>query len=134
MKPSSVYYNAHIIAAAIRIAEHRNSNPPCVADICGLTGFSAEHTGFICSRMTDAGIISTIETREGLRYFIKNHLGIEDLPKEEASDKMNNEIQKFKTRKDDLAKKVEEFQEKQKKKQQDLFAKLNEELLAKNKK
>ncbi len=84
--------------------------------------------------MTDAGIISTIETREGLRYFIKNHLGIEDLPKEEASDKMNNEIQKFKTRKDDLAKKVEEFQEKQKKKQQDLFAKLNEELLAKNKK
>lgn len=132
MKSSSIYYNAHLIAAAIRITEHKNSNPPSIEEICGLTGFSAEHTGYICSRMTDAGIISPIDTPEGPRYFIENHLKLEELPREAVQDKMNEEIQKFKSRKDDLSKKVEEFQEKQKKKQQELFAKLNGELKIKN--
>jgi len=128
MKSSSIYYNAHIIAAAIRIIEHKNSTPPGIDEICVLTKFSAEHTGFICSRMVETGSLSSVNTPEGPRYFISNHLKIEDLPQEEATDRMNDELLKFKSRKDDLSKKVEEFQEKQKKKQQELFAKLNSEL------
>ena len=128
MKSESLYYNAHLIASAIRISEHRNPHPPSISEICTLTGFSAEHAGFICSRMVDSGIITSVESQDGPRYFIKNHLGIEELPKEEPADKMHDELQKFRSRKDDLAKKVEEFQEKQKKKQQDLFARLNGEL------
>lgn len=132
MKSSSTYYNAHIVAAAIRISEHRNSNPPGIEEINSLTGFSAEHTGFICNKMVETGALSSVSTPEGPRFFINNHLKIEDLPKEEAADKMNEELQRFKSRKDDLSKKVEEFQEKQKKKQQELFAKLNTELKLKN--
>lgn len=132
MKSSSIYYNAQIIAAAIRLIDHKNSTPPGIDEICVLTGFSAEHSGFICKKMIDVGAISSVDTPDGPRYFIDNHLRLEDLPKEEASDKMNEEIQKFKSRKDDLSKKVEEFQEKQKKKQQELFAKLNSELKIKN--
>lgn len=132
MKSSSIYYNAHLIAAAIRILEHKSSNPPSIDEICALTGFSAEHTGYICSRMVDIGSISAVDTPEGPRYFITNHLLLEDLPKEDVHNKMSEELQRFKSRKDDLSKKVEEFQEKQKKKQQELFAKLNNELKTKN--
>lgn len=132
MNSLSIYYNAHVITAAIRIIEHKKSTLPGIDEICFLTGFSAEHTGFICNRMTEAGILSSVGTPEGPRFFINNHLKIEDLPKEEAADRMNEELLKFKSRKDDLSKKVEEFQEKQKQKQKELFAKLNSELKIKN--
>ncbi len=132
MKNNGIYYNSHIIAAAIRIIEYRHSKPPGIPEICDLTGASAEHAGFVCSRMVETGILGAVESSDGPKYFIKNHLEIENLPKEETSGKMTEEIQKFKSRKDELAKKVEEFQEKQKQKQQQLFAKLSEELKQKN--
>ena len=60
--------------------------------------------------------------------FIKDHLKIEEIPRDKKEDKLGEALKKFKDSKKDFSKKIESFQAKNAEKQKALFAELEEKL------
>jgi len=128
MKNSDLYSDAHLVTAAIRVIEHRNSAPASVDNVCQTLSFSIEQGHFICRKLQEMGIIDVVEGAFGTRLFIKNHLKIEEIPKGEKGSSLTEALKKFQNAKKDFTKKIESFQVQQTKKQQDLFAELEKKM------
>lgn len=69
-----------------------------------------------------------VEGAFGNRLFIKNHMKIEEIPKDKKEDKLEEALKKFQNSRKDLSKKIESYQVEQEKKQKDLFAELEKKL------
>ena len=131
-KQIDFYTEAHLLVAAIRIFEHLNSRPPNVDELCRTINFSIERGNYICRKLEDLDIIESVEGTYGARYYVSDHLKIEDIPRGEPESKMADELKKFQDNQKAFSRKLESLQAEQKKKKQDLFAdmekKLKEEL------
>jgi type IV secretory pathway VirB4 component len=128
MQHPGLYSNAHLVVAAIRIFTHKNSKHPSVNEICSTLSFSLEQGNLICNKLMDLGIIDVVEGAFENHLFIKDHLKIEEIPKDKKEDKLEDALKKFKDSKKDFSKKIESFQAKQAEKQKALFAELEEKL------
>jgi len=64
----------------------------------------------------------------GTRLFIKNHLKIEEIPRNKNEDKLEKALKEFQNSRKDFTREIESFQAKQEKKQKDLFAELEKKL------
>jgi hypothetical protein len=128
MQNLDFYSNAHLVVAAIRILTHKNSTPPSIDQVCRTISFSLEQGNLICKKLKKIGIIEVVEGAFGNRLFIKNHIKIEELPKGQKEDKLEEALKKFQNSRKDFSKKIESYQVKQKKKQKDLFAELEKKL------
>ncbi len=95
MKGKDFYSDAHLVVAAIRILEHRNSAPPSIDEVCRTISFSLEQGNFICRKLNEMNIINVIEGAFGTKLFIKNHLLLEDIPKGATEDNLEKELKKF---------------------------------------
>jgi hypothetical protein len=131
-KQIDFYTEAHLLVSAIRIFEHLNSRPPNVDELCRTTNFSIERGNFICRKLEDMGIIESVEGSYGVRWYVGDHLKLEDIPRQEPEKKMEDELKKFQDSQKAFSQKIETLQAKQKQKKKDLFAdmekKLKEEL------
>jgi hypothetical protein len=128
MQNSDLYSNAHLVVAAIRIFTHKNSKHPSMNEICKTLFFSLEQGNLICKKLKDLGIIDVVEGAFENHLFIKDHLKIEEIPRDKKEDKFEDALKKFKDSKKDFSKKIESFQAKQAEKQKALFAELEEKL------
>jgi hypothetical protein len=128
MKTITFYQNAHLFVAAIRVLEHQKKAPPLMEDVCRLLSFSLEQGHFICKKLEQMGIVEAVEGGYGLRLFIKNHLALEDLPKEGSQSRLEEALKEFKASKDVFQKKVASIKADQDKKKQSLFADLEKKL------
>jgi hypothetical protein len=128
MQPSDAYENAHLVVASIRIFTHQNSRHPSIDEICRILSFSLEQGNLICKKLKDMGIVDVVEGAFEDHFFIKDHLKIEEIPRDIKEDKLENALKKFKDSRKDFSKKIESFQEKQAQKQKALFAELEEKL------
>jgi hypothetical protein len=128
MQHPDLYSNAHLVIAAIRIFTHKNSKHPSMNEICKTLSFSLEQGNLICKKLKDLGIIDVIEGAFENHLFIKNHLKIEEIPRDKKEDRLEDALKKFKDSKKDFSKKIESFQAKQAEKQKALFAELEEKL------
>jgi hypothetical protein len=128
MQPSDAYENAHLVVASIRIFTHQNSRHPSIDEICRILSFSLEQGNLICKKLKDMGIVDVVEGAFEDHFFIKDHLKIEEIPRDKKEDKLENALKKFKDSRKDFSKKIESFQEKQAQKQKALFAELEEKL------
>jgi len=128
MQHSDVYENAHLVAAAIRIFTHQNSRHPSIDEICRILSFSLEQGNLICKKLKDMGIVDVVEGAFENHFFIKDHLRIEEIPRDKKEDKLEDALKKFKDSRKDFSKKIESFQVKQAQKQKALFAELEEKL------
>ena len=128
MQYPDLYSNAHLVVAAIRIFTHKNSKNPSLNEICATLSFSLEQGNLICKKLKDLGIIDVVEGAFENHLFIKDHLKIEEIPRDKKEDKLEEALKKFKDSKKDLSKKIESFQVKQAEKQKALFAELEEKL------
>jgi hypothetical protein len=128
MQHSDVYENAHLVAAAIRIFTHQNSRHPSIDEICRILSFSLEQGNLICKKLKDMGIVEVVEGAFENHFFIKDHLKIEEIPRDKKEDKLEDALKKFKDSRKDFSKKIESFQVKQAQKQKALFAELEEKL------
>jgi len=128
MQHSDLYSNAHLVIAAIRIFTHKNSKHPSMNEICKTLSFSLEQGNLICKKLKDLGIIDVVEGAFENHLFIKNHLKIEEIPRDKKEDRLEDALKKFKDSKKDFSKKIESFQAKQAEKQKALFAELEEKL------
>jgi len=128
MQDSDLYSNAHLVVAAIRIFTHKNSKHPSLDAICKTLSFSLEQGNFICKKLKDLGIIDVVEGAFENHLFIKDHLKIEEIPRDKKEDKLGDALKKFKDSKKNFSKEIESFQAKQAEKQKALFAELAEKL------
>jgi hypothetical protein len=127
-KKTSLYSQAHLMVAAIRVYEHLNSRPPTVDDVCRVINFSVEQGHFICRKLQTIDIIKAVEGSYGTRLFINNHLKLEDLPRGEPENKLEDDLKKFQDTQKAFSRKIESFQAQQKQKKKDLFAEMEKKL------
>ena len=128
MAEKDLYSGAHLVVASIRVLEHQNGTPPSIDDICRTLSFSLEQGNFLCRRLEEMEIISVVEGAYGTRLFIRNHLKLEEIPRDAKEDKFEEALKKFQTTKKDFTKNIESFQAKQVEKQKTLFAELQKKL------
>ena len=73
-------------------------------------------------------IIEAVEGPYGVRLSVKNHIKIEDIPREEKESALSDELAKFKETQKSFAKKIESFTAKQKEKKESLFSDIEKKL------
>jgi len=122
------YSQAHLMVAAIRVFEHKNSRPPTIGELCQTIGFSIERGNFICRKLEELDIIEAVEGSYGARLFVRDHLKIEDIPRGESESNFEEELKKFQDNRKALSQKIETFQAEQKQKKKDLFAEMEKKL------
>ena len=126
----SLYESAHLFVAAVRLLAHKDQSPPDIDQVCELLNLSQERGGFICRRLEDIGAVEVVKGAYGLRLFVRDHLKIEEIPKEEAHDKLQDELSKFQTAQKNVASRIASMQAEQKKKKKSLFEEMEKKLRA----
>ena len=94
-KVDDFYSNAHLTVAAIRVCEHRHSTPPSLEEICDTLSFSIEKGSLILRKLKEMDIIDVVKGSFGDRFFIRNHLKLEDIPRGQEENKLEEELKKF---------------------------------------
>ena len=97
---------------------------------CDMLGLSQEKGGLVCRRLEDIGAIEVVQGAYGLRLFVRDHLKIEDIPKEGGPDRLQDELQKFQTAQKNVTSRIESMRADQKKKKKDLFEEMEKKLRA----
>ncbi len=128
MKEKNFYTVAHLIVAAIRVLDHQKPVPPSADDICEALSFSLEQGNLICKKLDETGIIEIVKGAFGTKLFVRDHLKIEDIPKDEKVSTIQEEIEKFQSTKKDFKEKIESYQAEKAERQKNLFAELEDKL------
>ena len=128
MQDKDFYSDAHLVVAAIRILEHKNSAQPSIDEVCRTISFSLEQGNFIFRKLNKMNIINVVEDAFGTNLFIKNHLLLEEIPRGASEDKLEKELIKFQNTQKKIIQKIEVFHTEQEKKKKNLFAELEEKL------
>ena len=126
----SLYESAHLFVAAVRLLAHKDQSPPDIDQVCEMLNLSQERGGFICRRLEDIDAVEVVKGAYGLRLFVRDHLKIEEIPKEEAHDKLQDELSKFQTAQKNVASRIASMQAEQKKKKKSLFEEMEKKLRA----
>ena len=127
-KGKDLYAAAHLFVAAIRVCEHQMSSPPAIDDIAKTLTMSLERSNYICRRLKELGVIESVEGSYGNRLFVRDHLKIEEIPRDVDETQLDAELQKFKDSQRALTEKIETIQAKQAQKKKDLFAEMEKKL------
>ena len=124
------YTNGHLFVAAIRLFEHLNATPPTIDDVCRTLSISVEQGNLFSRKLEKLGVIQAVEGSYGPRLFIHDHLKLEEIPREEESSKLEEELKKFQESQKGMAGKMKALQVEQAKKKKDLFAEMEKKLKA----
>lgn len=128
MALEDLYTNAHLFVAGIRVCEYRDSTQPSIDAVCRLLALSLEQGNYVCKKLIEYGIIDMVEGGFGTRLFIKDHLKIEVIPREEKGSRLNEEVKKFQDSKKEFAQKIESIKAAQAEKKKNLFADVEKKL------
>ena len=127
-KSQNLYSSAHLFVSAVRIFEHQNNTPATLEDISRILKISIERSHYLGRKLKEMGIIDEVQVSYGTRLFIKDHLKIEDIPREDDGGKLEAELRKFKESQKELSHKIETIQAKQAEKKKNLFAEMEKKL------
>ena len=127
-KSKDLYTLAHLFVAAIRVKEHQMNTPPTINDISQLLDLSIERANYIGRKLKEFGVIDSVEGSYGDRVFVRDHLKIEEIPREADGAKLEAELEKFKESQKAISQKIETLQAKQAQKKKDLFAEMEKKL------
>lgn len=126
----SLYDSAHLFVAAVRLLTHIDQAPPDIDQVCEMLQLSKERGGFVCRRLEEKGAVEAVQGAYGLRLFVRDHLKIEDIPKEDAPDRLQDELSKFQAAQKDVTNRIATMQADQKKKKKNLFEEMEKKLRA----
>lgn len=124
MSAMDPYTEAHLITAAIRVLEHQTGAPPTIEAVCETLSFSPEHGRLLAKKLSGAGILEITKGAYGDRAFIKDHLAIENLPRQQEGETLQSEIERFRRDKQGFARKIETLKSKNEQRKKDLFAEI----------
>jgi hypothetical protein len=126
----SLYESAHLFVAAVRVLNHQDQSPPDLDQVCSMLRLSKERGGFICRRLEEIGALEAVPGAYGERLFVREHLRIEDIPKEEEPDRLKDELSKFQAAQKNVASRIASMQADQKKKKKSLYEEMEKKLRA----
>ncbi len=75
-------------------------------------------------------IIDVVKGSYGDRYFIRNHLKLEDIPRGQKENRLEEELKKFQDTQKALTQKVESLKAERDQKKKDLFSEMEKKLKA----
>jgi hypothetical protein len=127
-KQLDFYTEAHLLVAAIRIFNHLNSRPPNDAELGRTIDLSIERCSFLCRKLEDLEVLEAVEGSFGARWYIRDHIKIEDIPRGEPESNLEDELKKFQENQKAFSQKMETMQAEQKKKKKGLFAEMEKKL------
>ncbi|QTA81722.1 Uncharacterized protein dnl_40680 [Desulfonema limicola] len=128
MKAKDFYTQTHLVVAAIRIYSYQNSEAPSVEAICKTLSIATEQGHLVCKKLDEMEIIEMVKGPYGSRLFIKDHLKIEEIPKDDPGTSIKDELERFQNTQKDFKQKIEEFKAKKDEEQKNLFAQIEERL------
>jgi hypothetical protein len=127
MDDLDLYSKAHLVVAAIRILEYRKNDAPSVEALCEMLALSSEQGHLLCNKFHDMEIIEVVKWSYGARLFVRNHLKIEEIPRDKASS-LQEEVEKFQSSRKDFKLKIESFQSEKAERQKVMFAEIEKKL------
>ena len=127
-KGKDLYATAHLFVAAVRVYEHQKSTPPTIDDISGMLMMSLERSSYVCRKLKELGVVDTVEGSYGDRLFVRDHMKIEEIPRDADGSQLDEDLKKFRETQKGLAEKIENIQAKQAQKKKDLFAEMEKKL------
>jgi len=128
MNERDLYSSAHLIASAVRILEHRDGHPPSIEEVCDILSFTSEQSYIYLNKLSDLGVIEVVEGNFGTRIFLRDHLKIEEIPKDSKESGLGDAIKEFQDSRKKMSDKIASIQADQAKKKKDLFAELENQL------
>jgi len=105
----SLYEQAHLVAAAIRLFFHREGKLPSAEEISSTTGISVEITHLVCNQLIEEGILRVVGGAFDQCFEVRDHLKIEDLPRSVGDGAIEKEIEEYRAEKQDKQKKIDEM-------------------------
>lgn len=123
-----LYDKSHLVVAAVRILEHRHREPPSVEKVCELLALSLEQGHRICQKLQGMAAIEMVDGPYGNRLFIKDHLKLEEIPKDGKETSLQEELQRFQDSRKKFTDEIESFQARKQKEKQKLFSDIEEKL------
>jgi len=128
MKDSSLYSQAHLLVAAVRVLEYQRGRPPTIDEVCQMLAVSLELGNLICRKLKEMGVLDIVEGSYGIRLFIQDHLKLEEIPKTTPGDSLRAAVQQFQNSRKGMEKKVAAIKADQDDKKKSLFAELEKKL------
>jgi len=128
MKTNDFYSTAHLVVAAVRVLTHQKNIPPSIESVCSLLSISGEKGHHIVRRLAEMGALEIVSGAYGTKLFVRDHLMIEEISRDETDSKLDEEVKKFKDGQKNISKKVESFKAEQEEKKRKLFADLEKKL------
>ena len=124
------YEDGHMIVAAVRVLSHNSDKPPTPEDIAGLLGLAPDFVRNLVIALGDEGILKVVENPFEIRTEVKNHIKLEELPRESQGPSIQDELDEF------MKKKKKEVEDTEKmftmdeieKRKQEKLSKLDEEM------
>jgi len=95
-KQMTLYEKAHLIAAAIRLHEHKHGTPPEPEKIAEALGWTTESVHFVINKMEQEGAASVASGSYGVRVLLSDHLKIEELEGKDSDADITDEVEAFK--------------------------------------
>ncbi len=128
MTERGLYSIAHLMAATIRIFEYQKGHPPAMEQVCETLSFTSEQGHIYLNKLTELGIMEVVEGNFGTRIFLRDHLKIEEIPKDSKESGLGDAVKEFQDPRKKISEKIASIQADQAKKKKDLFAELESQL------
>lgn len=122
------YEQGHLFVAALRVFLHKNRRPPSVQDISQMLDISTEMGHYLCNRLARLEVLEVVEGAFEERIYLKDHLRLEELPKEEKVSNFEEEVQRLKEEREKRRLEIEKLQAAQGGKKKELFSDLERQL------
>ncbi len=125
---NSLYYQGHVIAAAIRLFIHTKGIQPSISALSEMTSYSKESLYFVCSRLEKEGILEVVKGAFEEKIYLKDHSRLEDLQKETNRVDLREDIERLHDESIRRRKEIEGMRESEAEKKKDLFSELEKKL------
>lgn len=125
---SNPYEQGHLFVAALRILFHKNKRPPSVKEISDLLDIAPEMGHYLCNRLAKLDVVEVVGVAFEERIYLKDHLRLEELPREERATGLEEEVQRLKERMEQRQQEIEKMKSAQESKKKDLFSDLERQL------
>jgi len=122
------YEQGHLFVAAVRLFLHSKGRPPSVRDISEMLRISSEMGHYLCNRLAGLGVLEVVEGAFEERIYLKDHLRLEELPREEKASTLEAEVQRLKEEREKRQEEIERLQTAQGGKKKELFSDLERQL------
>lgn len=125
---NSLYYQGHVIAAAIRLFIHNKGIQPSISGLSEMTSYSKESLYFVCSRLEKEGILEVVKGAFEEKIYLKDHRRLEDLQKETNRVDLREDIERLHDESIRRRKEIEGMRKSEAEKKKDLFSELEKKL------